>query len=203
MTDLLREQISALTDGELSVEESELLLKRLQADPALKKSWESYHLTGDAMRQGLASVHDRNLSKRVKAAIETEAQLPKRFVDRKFVPLVRPVAGFAIAATVAIVAIMGIQPQQIAPPSEVVPTNVAASASDVDYRLAQPVNWNLTQQDEVKEKLNSYLINHNMNSKSRAFQGMNPYVHIAAYDNREAEQDDETEIDDSPETSEQ
>ena len=90
MTDLPREQVSALADGELSVEEAELLLKRLQADPGLKKSWESYHLVGDAMRQGLARVHDRNLSQRVMAAIENEDQVGEVEISKSNILLLGP-----------------------------------------------------------------------------------------------------------------
>lgn len=202
MSDLLREQVSALADGELSEHEAELLLKRMQSDPQLRAAWENYHLVGDAMRGGLASVHDRGLGPRVMQAIDNEAPMETGGWSGQVERLLRPVAGFAIAATVATVAILGIQDQSVTPPSEVVPTNVTATASDVDYRLAQPVNWNLTEQDEVKEKLNSYLVNHNMNSNSRTFQGMNPYVHIAAYDNREAEQD-EQEVQEETESAEE
>lgn len=204
MSDLLKEQISALADGELSGDETELLLKRLQTDNELRKTWESYHLTGDAMRQGLATVHDRNFADKVMKAIEPDSGYVSAItlVADRLQGLLKPVAGLAIAATVATVAILSVQSQTVVPPSEVVPSNVTASTSNVDYRLAQPVNWNLTEQDEVKEKLNSYLINHNIRSGSRTFQGMNPYVHIAAYDNRVAEPDEEIASDDTPELAE-
>jgi sigma-E factor negative regulatory protein RseA len=47
MKDKLREQISALVDGELDDTEARLLIRRFARDPELGEIWERYHACGD------------------------------------------------------------------------------------------------------------------------------------------------------------
>jgi len=46
----MKEQISALMDGELDVDNSQHLFTALKSDTQLDESWATYHLIGDAMR---------------------------------------------------------------------------------------------------------------------------------------------------------
>ncbi|MCG8434815.1 MAG: sigma-E factor negative regulatory protein [Gammaproteobacteria bacterium] len=186
MTEVLFEQLSALADGELDQVEAELLLARIQRDPELAKAWERYHLTGDAVRRSLAPVHDTDLASRVMAGIDAEGAVAQSKTDKRLggaFELLKPVIGLGVAASVAMVAVMSIQNGgDDTLPSEVVPSAVITQTSTIDYSRVQPVNWNVTQQAEVKQQLNAYLINHNLHAGSRRLQGVNPYVHIAAYD---------------------
>ena len=50
MSERLHEQLSALLDGELPAGEAELLLVRLQRDPALRATLARYTVAGDAIR---------------------------------------------------------------------------------------------------------------------------------------------------------
>ena len=50
MTDQIREQLSALLDGELPRDEMGLLLRRLEKDPALRRTFGSYALIGETLR---------------------------------------------------------------------------------------------------------------------------------------------------------
>ena len=81
MSERLHEQLSALLDGELPAGEAELLLARLQRDPALRATLARYTLTGDAIRiaslQAAAQVEpvaSAGFAARISAAIEAEAQ---------------------------------------------------------------------------------------------------------------------------------
>jgi len=81
MSERLNEQLSALLDGELPAGEAELLLARLQRDPALRATLARYTLSGDAIRvSGLQAapqvvpVASAGFAARVSAAIEAEAQ---------------------------------------------------------------------------------------------------------------------------------
>lgn len=81
MSERLHEQLSALLDGELPAGEAELLLARLQRDPALRATLRRYTLAGDVIRVSslqaapqMAPVASAGFSARVSAAIEVEAQ---------------------------------------------------------------------------------------------------------------------------------
>ncbi len=47
----MKQDISALMDGELCDEEADLLLGRIRQDEAASKDWQAFHLIGDVMRQ--------------------------------------------------------------------------------------------------------------------------------------------------------
>lgn len=72
MSDLLREQLSALMDGELPHEECELLVKRISTSADLARSWHAYHLIGDALRDQLAGGDAEQLAPRVREALTEE-----------------------------------------------------------------------------------------------------------------------------------
>ena len=50
----MKEQVSALMDGELEGPESEGCIKRLKGDPEVREAWDLYHLIGDSMRGDIA-----------------------------------------------------------------------------------------------------------------------------------------------------
>jgi len=81
MSERLHEQLSALLDGGLPAGEAELLLARLQRDPALRATLARYTLAGDAIRiaslQTAAQVEpvaSASFAGRISAAIETQEQ---------------------------------------------------------------------------------------------------------------------------------
>lgn len=186
MTDKILEQLSALADGELPRAEASLLLLRMAREPALKKAWERYHLAGEAMRGSLADVHDRNFADKVMTAIgDVEAPAGRRLAAGRWLVRLRPVAGMAVAASVALAAIVSLQPMPgTAPPSEIVPQNMAAGASGVPLLRTQQVDFSGVQSPELQNQLRSYLMNHNEHAGSASLRGVMPYVHIAAYDKR-------------------
>jgi len=70
MSEQIREQLSALLDGELPAQERDLLLARLARDPALRAHWSNYQLIGDGLRKSLPAQIDVGLADRVMQAIE-------------------------------------------------------------------------------------------------------------------------------------
>src|SRR5580698_1802258 len=116
MSDQIREQVSAFLDGELPSSESELLLKRLTRDADLRASFGRYALIGETLRgEGRAPV-SRGFAARVNRAIDGEPataipQVMRSARGRWW----RPVAGAAVAAGVAAVAVVALQERAIAP----------------------------------------------------------------------------------------
>lgn len=124
MTDALNEQLSACLDGELPPGELDLLLKRVgagakQSEQAaeLRAAIGRYSLIGEAMRAERPAVASREFASRVMAAIAQEPaqeSTPASARSSRFSPAairyLRPVAGLAVAAGVAAVAILAMQP---------------------------------------------------------------------------------------------
>ena len=129
MTEPLNEQLSALLDGELAPEETELLMKRLARDATLRATLGRYALCGEALRASAPFNRPRaDLASRISAAILAgEPAMPAPVAERAPMRVwnwLRPVGGLAVAATVAAVAvlILGRSPER---PNSVAPTIVA------------------------------------------------------------------------------
>lgn len=108
MSEDIREQLSALMDGELGRDERAFLLRRLEHDAELRSLWSSMHLMRDVIthRPGGAPL---NLADRVMQSLAEE--------DRQIAPLSkstsrswRPWLGAALAASVAMVAVFAVAP---------------------------------------------------------------------------------------------
>jgi sigma-E factor negative regulatory protein RseA len=110
MSEQIREQISAFLDGELPNSESELLLKRLTRDAELRESFGRYALIGEALRGSNRVPLTRGFAERLNCAIDGEpaaASVQARHGGR--LRWWRPVAGAAVAAGVAAVAVLALQ----------------------------------------------------------------------------------------------
>ena len=116
MSEQIREQVSALLDGELPNSETELLLKRLARDGELRESFGRYALIGEALRGGSPALMAKGFTGRVNIAIDGEAVVAHGALSaarrRRWW---RPLAGAAVAASVAVVAVVGLQQRAVAP----------------------------------------------------------------------------------------
>jgi len=73
MTEQIREQLSALLDGELPRDEMGLLLRRLERDPGLRRAFGSYALIGETLRAPGGQLAGTKFAARVSAAIDAPA----------------------------------------------------------------------------------------------------------------------------------
>ncbi len=198
MTDKLLEQVSALADGELSAREAELLLARMERDSELRDAWERYHLAGEAMRGGLARLHGTGFAAGVAAAIEAEAA-PAGRRAAAIRRALQPVAGFAVAASVAVLAVFTLQmPQQSSEglaPAEVVPRGDSIPVA-VPRMRTQAVDFSGVRSEALQNQLRGYLLNHSEHTRSPRIRGVMPYVQIAAHDTRPVQAEGNTEDDD-------
>jgi sigma-E factor negative regulatory protein RseA len=116
MSEQIREQISAFLDGELPNSETELLLKRLTRDAELRESFGRYALIGEACRGAPQDHLSRGLTARINRAIDGEPRpsggSAQRARARRWW---HPVAGAAVAAGVAAVAVVALQQRAVAP----------------------------------------------------------------------------------------
>ncbi len=114
MSDPIREQVSAFLDGELPDSEAELLLRRLTRDSDLRQSFGRYALIGEAIRGSTSPAASGGLCPPIKRAIDGEpisaAAPPARGREPRWW---RPVAGVAVAAGVAAVAVVALQQRTV------------------------------------------------------------------------------------------
>ena len=103
-------QLSAFIDGELPENEQELLLRRLSQDASLRKQVAEYLAIGHAMRGEVQIGGVNGIRDRVQRTLdEKPMQEAEPLIEPAANRYIRPMAGFAIAATVALVAIFGLQ----------------------------------------------------------------------------------------------
>ena len=122
MNETLRTQISAYVDGELSESESELLVRRMSQDPELRELADTYMAFGRALRGEPQWQPTSLLRERVANDIGAEApvSVEEPSSDLPSTRLLRPLAGVAIAAGVAVLALVGLQ--QVGPATGPVPS---------------------------------------------------------------------------------
>jgi len=164
------EAVSAMADGEYLGQDAAKLGEAIAGDPEARRRWARYHLIGDALRGGLPPRLDTGFADRLRAAVTEEpAMLAPARPTRAGV--LRPVAGLAIAASVAALAVVGLQQlnsgageapvaarsQAVLPPVEVADFDPAAGAGS---------------------RLSGYLIDHVEQQGSTTVPGLVPYVRI-------------------------
>ena len=122
----MKENLSALMDGELADKDAEPLITHLNKDQALQVAWREYHLIGDALRGNALLQVD--VSEQVRSALVQEPTVlaPRRMQRRG----ARPVARFAVAASVALAGVVGwyqwqSQPQDAGLLAQLVPAPTA------------------------------------------------------------------------------
>lgn len=120
MSTEMKEQLSALMDGEGSRDATRFVLRALAADPALAASWSRLHVARDCLRRETTLVVDTGFAAAVMARIDAEtapAQSGSRWL--------RYLSGGAVAAAVAVVALMVSAPEPESPSGQIVAGSVA------------------------------------------------------------------------------
>ncbi len=135
MNETKKERLSAFMDDETDGGHKDLVDDLLK-DPELLDTWSRYHLISDGLKQGLPGVMDTNLAKNVSDSLRDEPAIVAP--GRSAHTYLKPVAGFAIAASVAAVAILGIQQQQPGGPHEA-PGTLVQSPSGGSGSVYAPV----------------------------------------------------------------
>lgn len=201
MSEDTHETLSAFIDGEVTGDAETRLLDKVLKDENLGRRWASYHLIGDVIRQ---HAHLHRQPEFSPAADDVRARAP-----RPAPAFISPVGGLALAASVALVAILGIQilsPEendvvQTAAIESVAARDALVAAATTESRAepgpisipAQRVaaaassmrsftsqNWS-DAAPAVATRLNGYLVTHNEHL-STGLGGIYPYARIVAYD---------------------
>ena len=193
------ERLSAFVDGELEDPARDGIVDALYEDPELRRTWERFHLIGDAMR-GTGPVPGADtIAREVGATVAGESVV--RLKPRARRSRLRPLAGLAIAAAIAGIAVLGlhrldgggVQPRQIADASRVESAaaisapaapdrsevHVASVAERSAGNEASRLQWSGVAPD-AEARLNAYLVSHNEYAGD-GVRGVLPYVRIVGY----------------------
>ena len=138
MNDAIKMQVSAFVDGELPDNEAELLVRRLSQDYKLRQQAADYLAIGRVMRResGVAGVE--RMRDRISAELDDRPSQDNadRAPTSNPSRLLRPLAGVAIAATVAVVAILGLR--QTTGPGEPGVNEIPAAVAATDVTYTEP-----------------------------------------------------------------
>jgi negative regulator of sigma E activity len=132
-------QLSAFVDGELPENEAELLLRRLSQDAELRQQVAEFMAIGRAMRgevqvSGIDQLRER-VTDSIGAVPAMEEDTSEQPAENRFA---RPLAGLAIAATVAVAAIFGLGQLSGGNGVDTGEQQIAGDETPAAYTQAQP-----------------------------------------------------------------
>lgn len=183
MSDEISEQLSALADDELSYVERPLLLGRLQRDPQLRERLGRYQLIGEVMR-GVADTATLGVADRVRRALQQDTAVQVSDTPgQQGLNWWKPLAGFAVAASVALVAVLTVSSQRDAA-TDPVPELASSQADTPAVAQVSDDQWERIEPG-IDKRLSGYLVNHNEYAASRGVQGVMPYVRIVGFENNQ------------------
>ena len=189
MTDQQREHLSAFLDGEIDETLLRPTISALESSPALERTWERFHLIGQAMRGEAVHSEYRAIAARVRSQIAAEPSPPRRAHERSDrVPRLSPYVGAALAASAALLAVFAV-PQLLNTepelPVSVASTPVAAPPVPAPTRQFEidrsGQRWHLDK-PALQGKLDRFLVNHQAYSPSSRIKGFLPYATVVGYE---------------------
>lgn len=200
MNDKVLEDITGFMDGELPRDRSRFALRRLQQDAELTGQWQRMHLVRSYLRDGSACLVPGSFLEGIQAQMDTQPPGEQAGSNSRFDPRrwVRPLASVAVAASVAMLALVGInqnmlQQNTTTPPAELAagPDTAAIDAGQTGFTprssfLEQqftapvvPVNFTSDPQ-ATRQRLNDYLLRHNQLSGNGGRFGFVSYMPLVS-----------------------
>lgn len=200
---LRQEQLSALLDNDMKREELTQFMDDLKRDPLTDgDTLQRYQLIGKTLRGELDAAAFIDVSAAVQRAINLEAepvtnvrQLRPRWVVSAQ-KMMRPAAGLAIAASVAMVTVVSVRMlQQNTPdaasgqsmaaltPAPVVPVNAQLAQQVQVVAVNSAANTVLPPAGErTAPQLNDYLLRHSGAAGQASMQGVMPYARVVSFE---------------------
>ncbi len=172
MADKDFERLSASMDGEQPVDDE--LLAELENDANAAATWQRYHLIRTVMRDGHSELDGVDMVARIHRQLEDEPVVlaPGRMRHPK-PDWFRQAVGMAIAATVAVVAVLVIQPGADNDASR---EDVLAAAGNAAPTVRVTSHERLSRAAEAR--LSAYIVNHNEVSSMAGVQSIPAYTRI-------------------------
>ena len=194
------EQLSALLDGECTTQELDAVLDAFEQSDAHAAEFDRLGASRDALAGTRVDLAPAGFAAGVMAAVATESVETADAATDKVTPIFaaparrrwQPAAGFALAASVAAVAFLGLRPVDDAPllppPATVASAPVAPVARDSrtaavssSASALQPALVRSQRQREGNARLASYMIDYSNARSAQGFGGALGYARVAAY----------------------
>ncbi|MBI3546593.1 MAG: sigma-E factor negative regulatory protein [Gammaproteobacteria bacterium] len=175
---IMQEKLSAFVDNELDELETRQLMAALSQDATLRRTWERYHVARSALHQDSEILLVANVAEKVAQQIESE---PSRAGSYRRQQALRVVSTLALAASVAAIAILGVQRLNDKPESSAAAL-VAGGKPAGQVIRSGTTRWD-TKEPGAENALNAYLVEHNEFASTSGIGGMMPYVRVVGYDN--------------------
>lgn len=209
------EQLSALMDGQLEDDQLRFLLQGLKDDEEARQKWRRYHVIGDAMRGAPARSLEADFSAAVMAEIAADPNHSVGAVDDGGLGAepawVKRVVSFAVAASVATVALFVANDRGLFESSSNQPAYVASVPANTNEGLnpglksgdsspafssviqastvaSSVAEWNEVPSD-IQQKLDRYLLNHAQTATGVPGQNMSQYIRLVGHRQQPAASD--------------
>jgi sigma-E factor negative regulatory protein RseA len=193
MSEIDNEQLSALVDDELYNDHTNTLDKLIN-DQGMKDTWSRYHLIGDCLRGHLPEEITSQVSTQVSKTLHDEPTILAPQTTKRF--NIKHMAGFAIAASVAMLAVFSVQRSNDIAPASNAPT---IAANQQITTVSQPQSFSFpdtqvlpaavrksdTPDSVANQRLHNYLMNHNEYRSNGGINGILPYVRIVTIETQE------------------
>ncbi|MCB1761770.1 MAG: sigma-E factor negative regulatory protein [Gammaproteobacteria bacterium] len=184
MTTEINERLSALIDNELSSAETAETLSRMKRSAELRGAWDRYHLIGDSIRGEGVRTARGGIAEAVRERISSEPTVIGKSIPINRVKtgdrFVRPLAGAAIAASVAAVAVFTLPGLKWDAPATT-PVQISKSTSPRTYIIPTGTRWKNLSQPKLESKLNRFLENHSEYASAGGM-GVVPYSSFVSFD---------------------
>ena len=159
----MKQDISAMMDGELFEDEAETLLNQLKKNPQESQEWLTYHLIGDALRQPDHVCKDISASFHERLQAEPTVLAPRSRVTQK-------ARYFALSAAASVMALALVAWMSMQAGTDSAP-QLASLQPQVDVRPASYSSPN---------GVNDYVMAHQEYSPSTDVQGAASYIHYVS-----------------------
>jgi sigma-E factor negative regulatory protein RseA len=156
---MMKQEISALVDGELFEDGADALLDKMKRHPEAQKDWQMYQLIGDALRQPDHLSADISASFKARLDLEPTILAPHRRSNRQ-------TRYFALSAAASVLAIALVAWLSIQVGNEPMPPMAAVNPTDA----VRPVSFS------PSNNMNDYLMAHQEVSPSADVQGTTSYI---------------------------
>jgi sigma-E factor negative regulatory protein RseA len=158
----MKQEISALMDGEMFEDQADAFLDKLKRHPEMQQDWERYHLIGDALRQPdhICKSFGKSFHERLQA--EPTVFAPYKRTSQR-------VRNFALSAVASVMALALVAWLSLQVGSEPAP-QVAAVQIQPDNNAVRP----------AAAQANDYLMAHQEFSPSAEVHVSAPYIHAVA-----------------------
>ncbi len=185
-----REQLSALSDGEVARDALRFVLKSVGDDPALARAWTRYQMIGATLRRDEQILVDADFSEKVRARLIAEDAAATSFgaspLLRQRAPWLRWAGGGAIAAGVAALALFatrepGVDDTFAPPAAPILAQEVNVPAGELHAPVATlPAAGGDSGSGLWDPRVQGYLMQHGQVAGQIGPSGFVPYVYFMA-----------------------